>query len=87
MERLAGLMAWVELRGRDRGLRGASGAWLAIWILSVAWRHLKEWTRPDPVVVREALRPGQRLVITNYVAGTEPPPPDAPKGRRRRRGR
>jgi hypothetical protein len=85
VERLAGFLAWAELRGRDRGLRGASGAWLAIWVLTVAWRHLKDWTRPDPVVVREALGPGQRLVITNYVKGTEPPAPE--QGRRRRRRR
>ena len=84
MERLASLMAWAELRGRDRGLRGASGAWLAIWVLTVAWRHLKEWTRPDPVVVRESLAPGQRLVITNYVTGTEPPEPERARRRRRR---
>jgi hypothetical protein len=84
VERLARLMTWAELRGRDRGLRGASGAWLAIWVLSVAWRHLKEWTRPDPVVVREALAPGQRLVITNYPKGAEPPEPERRKRRRRR---
>ena len=85
MERLAAVVAWAELRGRDRGLRGASGAWLAIWVLTVAWRHLRDWTRPEPVVVREALLPGQRLIITNYVAGTEPPPPAEKKRRRRRR--
>ena len=83
MERLARLMTWAELRGRDRGLRGASGVWLAIWVLTVAWRRLKDWTAPDPVVVREPLAPGQRIVITNYVKGTEPPEPQ--KKRRRRR--
>ena len=85
MERLARLMAWAELRGRDRGLRGASGAWLAIWVLTAGWRQLKEWTRPDPVVLREPLAPGQRLVITNYVKGTEPPEPERRKRGRRRR--
>lgn len=87
MERLARLMAWAELRGRDKGLRGASGAWLAIWLLAVAWRHLKDWTRPDPVVVREPLAPGQRLVITNYVKGTEPPEPSRKRARRTGRRR
>lgn len=86
MERLAAIVAWAELRGRDRGLRGASSAWLAIWVLTVAWRHLKEWTQPEPVVVRERLAPGQRLVITNYVKGTEPPEPDTARRRRRRKG-
>jgi hypothetical protein len=80
VERLAAIMAWAELRGRDRGLRGASSAWLAIWVLTVAWRHLKEWTQPEPVVVRE------RLVITNYVKGTEPPEPETGRRRRRRKG-
>lgn len=86
MERLAAIMAWAELRGRDRGLRGASSAWLAIWVLTVAWRHLKEWTQPEPVVVRERLAPGQRLVITNYLKGTEPPEPETTRRRRRRKG-
>jgi hypothetical protein len=86
VERLAAIMAWAELRGRDRGLRGASSAWLAIWVLTVAWRHLKEWTQPEPVVVRERLAPGQRLVITNYVKGTEPPEPETGRRRRRRKG-
>ena len=85
MERFAALVAWAELRGRDKGLRGASSAWLAIWVLTVAWRRLKDWAGPDPVVVREALGPGQRLVITNYVRGTEPPAPATGRKRRRRR--
>ena len=87
MGRLAKLMAWAELRGRDRGLRGASSVWLAIWVLSAAYRQLKDWTSPDPVVVRESLAPGQRLVITNYVKGTEPPEPSRKASRGRRRSR
>ncbi|MGK2929035.1 MAG: hypothetical protein ACSLFO_05595 [Acidimicrobiales bacterium] len=84
MERLARLMAFVELRGRDRGLRGASGAWLAVWVLTTSYRHLKKWGAPEPVVVREALLPGQQLVISHYRTGTEPPAPQ-PTSRRARR--
>ena len=82
MERLAGLIAWAELRGRDRGLRGASGAWLAVWVLTTAYKRLRRWTGPDPVVVREVLAPGQQLVITHFPKGTETP---APKKRPKRR--
>ena len=74
MERLAGLIAWAELRGRDRGLRGASGAWLAVWVLATAYKRLRAWTGPDPVVVREVLAPGQQLVITHFPKGTESRP-------------
>ena len=84
MERLAGLIAWAELRGRDRGLRGASGAWLAIWVLATAYKRLRDWTGPDPVVVREVLAPGQQLVITHFPKGTETP---SSKGRSKKRSK
>ncbi len=86
MERLAGLIAAAELRGRDKGLRGASGAWLAVWVLTISFRHLRKWMAPEPVVVREVLLPGQQLVVTHYPKGTEPPEPGpAPRSRRARR--
>lgn len=85
MERLARLMAFAELRGRDKGLRGASGAWLAVWVLTVSYRHLKKWTAEEPVVVREALLPGQQLVVSHYLPGTEPPPPQSSSRRSRRK--
>lgn len=66
MERLLGAIAWAELRGRDRGLRGSSGAWLAVWVLAVAFRHLRKMAAAEPVVVREELKPGQQLVITHF---------------------
>lgn len=87
MERFARLMAFAELRGRDKGLRGPSGAWLAIWVLSVSYRHLRKWTAEEPVVVREALLPGQQLVISHFSKGTEPPPPESPSRRGRRKAK
>ncbi len=85
VERIARTMAAAELRGRDKGLRGASGAWLAVWVLSVAYRHLRKWATPDPVVVRRKLEPGQQLLITHYERGAEPPLPPKPSRRQRRR--
>lgn len=73
MERIARLIAIAEMRGRDRGLRGASGAWLAVWVLTVSYRYMKKWAGPDPVVVREVLRPGHQLVISHYPEGEQPP--------------
>jgi hypothetical protein len=73
LERLARLMTFAELRGRDRGLRGASGIWLAIWVLSFSFRHLRKWAAREPVVVRERLLPGQQLVISHFPEGSEPP--------------
>lgn len=84
VERIAGAMAWAELRGRDRGLRGASGLWLGVWVVSVAYRHLRKMTGPDPVVIRETIRPGQQLVITHFPED-RPPAPLAPAGSRRAR--
>ena len=86
MERFARLMAAAELRGRDKGLRGASGTWLAVWVLSISYRHLRKWMAPEPVVVREVLQPGQQLLVTHYPKGTEPPEPEpVPRSRRARR--
>ena len=86
MERLARTMAVAELRGRDKGLRGASGAWLAVWVVSIAYRYLRKWTTPDPVIVRESLLPGQQLVISHFPKGAEPPEPERrPRSRRARR--
>ena len=85
MERLARLLAFAELRGRDKGLRGPSGAWLAVWVLTVSYRHLKKWAAEEPVVVREALLPGQQLVISHFRPGTEPPAPASTSRRSRRK--
>jgi hypothetical protein len=87
VERIARTMAAAELRGRDKGLRGASGAWLAVWVIAVSYRHLKKWTAPDPVVVRRRLEPGEQLVITHYAKGTEPPVPPKASRRQRRRAK
>lgn len=76
-------MAWGELRGRDRGLRGSSGAWLAVWVIAVAYRYLRKMAAPEPTVIREELKPGQQLVITHFAKDATP---DAiPKKSRRSR--
>lgn len=87
MERLARLMAFAEARGRDKGLRGPSGAWLAVWVLTVSYRYLKKWAAEEPVVVREALLPGQQLVISHFLPGTEPPPEPSSSRRSRRKAK
>lgn len=83
MGRLARLMAWAELRGGDRGLRGPSGAWLAVWVIATAYRHLRRTMAPEQTVVREVLAPGERIVITHYDKGAEPAV-EPRRGRRRR---
>ena len=77
-------MAWGELRGRDRGLRGSSGAWLAVWVVTMAYRHLRKMAAPDPTVIREELKPGEQLVITHF-AKDAAPEPISRKSRRSRR--
>jgi len=69
---VAKIAAWAELRARTDGLRGSSSTWMAIWVLLTGYRWLKRRAAPDPVVVREALRPGEQLVITHYAKGAEP---------------
>ncbi len=83
--RIARSMAWAELRGRDRGLRGSSGAWLAVWVVAVAYKQLRKMTAEDPVVIREALKPGQQLVITHFGKDQAPPLPGKQSRRARRR--
>ena len=81
----AKVAAWAELRARTDGLRGSSSAWMAIWVLLTGYRYLKKKAGPDPVVVREALRPGEQLVITHYAKGAEPGTDTKTRlGRRRR---
>jgi hypothetical protein len=81
LQRILSGIAWAELRGRDRGLRGSSGAWLAVWVLAAAFRHLRKMLATDPVVVREELRPGQQLVVTHF------PAPERQSRRAKRRAR
>lgn len=83
VERIAAGIAWAELRGRDRGLRGASSAWMAIWVLAVSYRYLRKLTAEEPVVIREELKPGQQMVITHFSA--DQTPASLPKRKRRRR--
>ncbi len=87
--RIATSVAWAELRGREKGLRGSSSAWLAIWVLATGYRWMKKLASPEPVVVRETLGPGEQLVITHHEQGAvlEPLPEVARKRRRRRRAR
>lgn len=59
------LVSALETRARQRGLRGNSGAWLAVWVLVVGTRYLRRLAVRQPVVVREVLAPGERLVITH----------------------
>jgi hypothetical protein len=70
--KFAKVAAWAELRARTDGLRGSSSAWMAIWVLLTGYRYLKRRAAPDPVIVREPLRPGEQLVITHYAKGAEP---------------
>ncbi len=81
------MMAWAELRGRDRGLRGSSGAWLAVWVLTIAFRQLRKMAGPDPIVVREVLQPGQQLVITHFAKDQAPAVPGKQSRRARRKAR
>ena len=87
MPSVAKLVAWAELRSRTDGLRGASSAWMAVWVLLSGYRYIKRKAAPDPVVVRERLEPGQQLVITHFAKGAEPTDPVRRRSRRRRRRR
>jgi hypothetical protein len=84
--RFAKVAAWAELRARTDGLRGASSAWMAVWVLLTGYRYLKKKTAREPIVVRERLEPGQQLVITHYAKGAAPGSATKTRlGRRRRR--
>ena len=87
VSRIAKAMAWAEARGRDKGLRGASSAWLAIWVLASGYRYIKRMAAPEPLVVRERIRPGEQLLITHFPKGAEPDEPPTSRRRRRRRAR
>lgn len=83
--RIATAIAWAELRGRDRGLKGPSSTWLAVWVAASGYRWIKRWAAEEPVVVREVLQPGQRLVVTHYAKDHEPPPLSGLSPRARKR--
>lgn len=84
MPSIARLVAWADLRSRNDGLRGASSAWMAVWVFLQGYRYIKRKMAPDPVVVRERLEPGEQLVITHFAKGAAP---EEVQVSRRRRGR
>ena len=52
-------------RGFRRGVGEGSGPWLAVAVGALGVRLLRRLVRPDPIVVREELRPGETLVIAH----------------------
>ena len=52
-------------RGFQRGVGEGSGPWLAVGVAALGIRLLRRLVRPDAVVVREELRPGETLVIAH----------------------
>lgn len=60
-----GYAEWVRDESIAAGLLGGSKRWLAIGAVFWGARGVrKAWKRPSRVVLREPLKPGERLVIT-----------------------
>ncbi len=59
-------MGFVLRTALRRGVMGGSSFWTVVATLAVARRLLRKLTRSEPeVVYREALRPGESLVISH----------------------
>ena len=52
-------------RGLRRGMGEGSGPWLAVGVAAAGVRVLRRLLRPQPIVVREELRPGETVVIAH----------------------
>lgn len=63
------IMRELQDRGSARGLYGNSTAWLVVWILLMGWRAFKKLNQPERIVVAEALKPGDRLLIEHFEKG------------------
>jgi hypothetical protein len=72
------LRRYIRMNALRRGLLGGSRPWLAIFVLGLLRRRVGKVTKRGemPLVLSEALKPGEALLITHL----------APK-RRGRRGR
>jgi hypothetical protein len=61
---LDGILGFLQRRGVERGIRGASRSWF--WIAIGAWtfRRVRRWIGSEPeVVFRGELKPGQAIQI------------------------
>jgi hypothetical protein len=72
------LRRYIRMNALRRGLLGGSRPWLAVFVLGILGRQMGKVTKRGemPLVLSEALKPGEALLITHL----------APK-RRGRRGR
>ena len=72
------LRRYIRMNALRRGLLGGSRPWLAVFVLGLLGRQMGKVTKRGemPLVLSEALKPGEALLITHI----------APK-RRGRRGR
>ena len=72
------LRRYIRMNALRRGLLGGSRPWLAVFVLGLLGRQMGKVTKrgETPLVLSEALKPGEALLITHI----------APK-RRVRRGR
>jgi len=72
------LRRYIRMNALRRGLLGGSRPWLAVFVLGLLGRQMGKVTKRGemPLVLSEALKPGEALLITHL----------APK-RRGRRGR
>ena len=73
------LRQYIRMNAFRRGLLGGSRPWLAVFVLSLLGRRVGKITKRGvmPVVLSEALKPGESMIITHL----------SPPKRRRRRGR
>lgn len=64
MSRADSLLGFLQRRGVERGIRGASRTWF--WIAIGAWglRRVRRWVGSEPEVVwRGEVKPGQAIKI------------------------
>lgn len=87
MPAITKLLDLLQTRGREKGLLGRSGRWLAVWVVVAGVRWINRALSPEPVVIKEKLEPGERLLITHYGDDVELRTVPSPSRRRRRRHR
>ena len=59
------LVGLVKSRAFRKGVPGASGPWMAIWVLITATQFLRKRAARKSVVEKFTLKPGESILITD----------------------
>jgi hypothetical protein len=70
---MTALRRWLTRNALRRGLLDGNRAWMTVGVLVFGARFLRRLAKPTPkLVFRQAIQPGETLIISQPGAGTGP---------------